>query len=75
MKCIFVTYGQKESGLATFRLYFIPRDKLQPSGRIHISSLGASPLGMKYDSSFRFCNLSLGMKYTLQGAKPNSSFP
>ena len=47
MKCIFVTCGQKELGSCTLQAAnFIPRDKLQPSERI-ISSLGASPLGMK----------------------------
>ena len=47
MKCIFVTYGQKELGCCTLQaVNFIPRDKLQPLGKM-ISFLGASPLGMK----------------------------
>ena len=42
MKCIFVSCGQKELGYFTLQAdTFIPRDKLQPSGRM-ISSLGAA---------------------------------
>ena len=73
MKCIFVIYCQEELGFCTLQaMNFIPRDKLHPSGSKKFIPWAFGPR----DESFlpSGCNSSLGMKYSHQGAKPNSSF-
>ena len=60
-------------GFAPFSLYFIPRDKLHPSGSKKFIPWAFGPRDKSFLPSG--CNSSLGMKYSLQGAKPNSFIP
>ena len=60
-------------GFAYFRLFnFIPRDELHPSGISKFIPRAYGPWDEFLPSGY---NSSLGMKFSLQHAKPNSFFP